>query len=65
MSVGPWQIIIIILAIIILFGGKKLPELFRGLGQGLKEFKKATHEIKDEMKSAAEEVEEVEKEIKD
>ena len=65
MSVGPWQVIIIILAIIILFGGKKLPELFRGLGQGLKEFKKATHEIKDEVKSAAEEVEEVEKEIKD
>ena len=65
MSVGPWQIIIIILAIIILFGGKKLPELFSGLGQGLKEFKKATREIKDEVKSAAEGVEEVEKEIKD
>ena len=65
MSVGPWQVIIIILAIIILFGGKKLPELFRGLGQGLKEFKKATREIKDEVTSAAEEVEEVEKEIKD
>ena len=65
MSVGPWQVIIIILAIIILFGGKKLPELFRGLGQGLKEFKKATREINDEVKSAAEEVEEVEKEIKD
>ena len=65
MSVGPWQVIIIIFAIIILFGGKKLPELFRGLGQGLKEFKKATREIKDEVKSAAEEVEEVEKEIKD
>ena len=65
MSVGPWQVIIIILAIIILFGGKKLPELFRGLGQGLKEFKKATREINDEVKSATEEVEEVEKEIKD
>ena len=65
MSVGPWQVIIIILAIIILFGGKKLPELFRGLGQGLKEFKKATREIKDEVKSAAEEVEGVEKGIKD
>ena len=41
MSLGPWEIALIILAIIILFGGKKLPELARGLGLGLKEFKKA------------------------
>ena len=40
----------------ILFGGKKLPELARGLGLGLKEFKKATREIKDEVNSAAENV---------
>ena len=51
MSIGPWQIIIIILAIIILFGGKKIPELARGLGLGLKEFKKATKEIKDEVEN--------------
>jgi sec-independent protein translocase protein TatA len=49
MSVGPWQIIIIILAIIILFGGKKIPELARNFGFGLKEFKKATQGIKDEL----------------
>ena len=61
MSLGPWEIGLIILVVIILFGGKKLPELARGLGLGLKEFKKATGEIKDEGKSAAEEVE---KEIK-
>ena len=65
MSVGPWQVIIIILAIIILFGGKKLPELARGLGLGLREFKKATREIKDEVKSAADDVEDIEKEIKE
>ena len=64
MSLGPWEITLIILVVIILFGGKKLPELARGLGLGLKEFKKATQEIKDEVKSAAEDVEEVEKEIK-
>jgi sec-independent protein translocase protein TatA len=58
MVVGPWQIIIIILAIIILFGGKKIPEIARGLGLGLKEFKKATREIKDEVQNAAEDVEE-------
>tara|TARA_B100000929_G_scaffold211222_1_gene168470 strand:+ start:340 stop:534 length:195 start_codon:yes stop_codon:yes gene_type:complete len=58
MVVGPWQIIIIILVIIILFGGKKIPEIARGLGLGLKEFKKATREIKDEVQNAAEDVEE-------
>ena len=49
MAIGPWQIIIIVLAIIILFGGKKIPEIARGIGLGLKEFKKATKEIKDEV----------------
>ena len=57
MSIGPWQVIIIILAIIILFGGKKLPELARNLGLGLKEFKKATLGIKDELKDTTDEVE--------
>ena len=40
--VGPWQWVIIGLAIILLFGGKKIPELMRGLGSGIKEFKDAT-----------------------
>ena len=62
-AIGWPEITLIILAIIILFGGKKLPELARGLGQGLKEFKKAKQEFKDEVKSAAEEVEEVEEGI--
>jgi sec-independent protein translocase protein TatA len=42
--VGPWQVVIIVLLVVFLFGGKKIPELMRGLGQGLKEFKKATKE---------------------
>ena len=46
--VGPWQWIIIGLAILLLFGGKKLPELMKGLGGGIKEFKKATKEEDDE-----------------
>ena len=65
MSLGPWEILLVILAIILIFGGKKIPELARGLGQGLKEFKKAKQEIKDEVKSAAEDIEEVEKDIKE
>jgi sec-independent protein translocase protein TatA len=42
--IGPWQIVLIVLVVLLLFGGKKIPELMRGLGQGMKEFKKATKE---------------------
>lgn len=52
--VGPWQWIIIGLAILLLFGGKKLPELMKGLGSGIKEFKKATKEEADEDKKVDE-----------
>ena len=62
MNLGPWEIVLIILFVIILFGGKKLPELARGMGLGLKEFKKATREIKDEVQNAADEVNGDEKE---
>ncbi len=48
--VGPWQWIIIGLAILLLFGGRKLPELMKGLGTGIKEFKDAT-KSEDEEKS--------------
>jgi len=37
--VGPWQVILIVLVILLLFGGRKIPELMRGLGKGVKEFK--------------------------
>ena len=40
--VGPWQIVLIIAIVVLLFGGKKIPELMRGLGSGIKEFKDAT-----------------------
>ena len=62
MSLGPWEIALVILVIIILFGGKKLPELARGLGLGLREFKKAKQEIKDEVTNATDKVADVEKE---
>jgi sec-independent protein translocase protein TatA len=38
--IGPWQIILIVLVVLLLFGGKKIPELMKGLGQGISEFKK-------------------------
>ena len=42
--VGPWQIAIIVVLVLLLFGGKKIPELMRGIGGGLKEFKNASKE---------------------
>ncbi len=44
LAVGPWQVVIVVFAILLLFGGKKIPELMRGLGSGIKEFKDATKE---------------------
>ena len=38
---GVWQIVLVIVVVLLLFGGKKIPELMRGLGQGMKEFKNA------------------------
>ena len=49
--VGPWGILIIVLAVLILFGGKKIPEFAKSLGKGLKEFKKATKEVDDSINS--------------
>ena len=43
--IGPWQVVLIVLVVLILFGGKKIPELMKGLGRGMKEFKDATKEI--------------------
>ena len=59
MSLGAPEIILIFALVLILFGGKKLPEFARGLGKGLKEFKKATKEIKDEIESNTEETKDI------
>ncbi len=40
--VGPWQIAIIVALVLLMFGGRKIPELMKGLGTGIKEFKDAT-----------------------
>lgn len=44
LAIGPWQIAIVVLVVLLLFGGKKIPELMRGLGSGIKEFKDASRE---------------------
>ncbi|MFL9845184.1 Sec-independent protein translocase subunit TatA/TatB [Flavobacterium rhizosphaerae] len=43
-QVGVWQIAVVVVLIVLLFGGKKIPELMRGLGSGIKEFKDAAKE---------------------
>lgn len=48
---GGWELIIIAIVILLLFGGRKIPELMKGLGSGIKEFKKATKEESTENKS--------------
>ena len=49
-GIGTGEIILIVLAILLLFGGKKLPELMRGMGKGVKEFKDAMNEPSSEKK---------------
>ncbi len=50
LAVGPWQIVLVVLVVLLMFGGKKIPELMKGLGSGLKEFKDAS---KDDDKTPA------------
>lgn len=45
--IGPWQIVIIIAVVILLFGAKKIPELMKGVGKGIKDFKDATKDSSD------------------
>jgi len=52
---GGWEIVLILAVVLLLFGSKKLPELAKGLGQGIKEFKKATKEVTDEVHNAMDE----------
>ena len=51
-NIGGGEIILILAIVLILFGAKKLPELAKGLGQGIKEFKKATHNASEGMREA-------------
>ena len=53
--IGGWEIVLILAVVLILFGAKKLPELAKGLGTGIKEFKKATREVTDELSNSMDE----------
>ena len=50
LAIGPWQIVLLVVLVVLLFGGRKIPELMRGLGTGIKEFKDASKEDDSEKK---------------
>ena len=58
-SLGSQEIIIIALVILLLFGGKKIPELMRGLGKGVSQFKKGMKDIEEEINAEPEKKEEI------
>ena len=50
LMIGTWEIVAIVLVILLLFGGKKIPELMHGLGKGVKSFKQGMNEVEKEIK---------------
>ncbi len=58
MGLGAIEWVVIVLIILLLFGAKKIPELARGLGQGINEFRKASTDIRREIEKGAEDVKE-------
>ena len=52
LMIGTWEIVAIVAVILLLFGGKKIPELMKGLGKGVKSFKEGMNEVEKEIKDA-------------
>lgn len=55
LNIGTGELIIIVFVILLLFGGKKIPELMKGIGKGVRSFKKGMNEIEDEINKPVEE----------
>ncbi|MBR3012758.1 MAG: twin-arginine translocase TatA/TatE family subunit [Bacteroidales bacterium] len=64
-SLGFWEILLIVLVFLLLFGGKKIPELMHGLGKGMKSFRKGMNEVEDEIKEATKEFDSITKETEE
>ena len=56
LNLGTGEIILIVAVILLLFGGRKIPELMRGLGKGVKSFKQGMNEVEDELKKPIEDL---------
>ena len=61
LMLGTWEIVAIVAIVLLLFGGKKIPELMQGLGKGVKSFKQGMNEVEKEIKSVEDDVKEEEK----
>lgn len=51
-GLGGWEVMVILLVILVFFGANKIPEIARGMGKGIREFKDATKEIRDEVENS-------------
>lgn len=51
-TLGPWEIALIMVVILLLFGGRKLPELAKGIGKGMRVFKKELNDVRDTVETA-------------
>ena len=56
-NLGFWEIVIIALVVLLLFGGKKIPELMKGLGKGVKNFKEGMKEVENDVKDIKKDIE--------
>lgn len=57
LMIGTWEWVIIALVILLLFGGKKIPELMKGLGKGVKSFKEGMNSVEEEVKTIKKDLE--------
>jgi len=51
-NIGPWELILVLVIALIIFGPGKLPEVARSVGKGINEFKKASNEVKEQVQEA-------------
>ena len=61
LMIGTWEIVAIVAVIVLLFGGKKIPELMKGIGKGVKSFKQGMNEVEKEIKDIDEDYNQDEK----
>ena len=61
LMIGGWEIVAIVAVIVLLFGGKKIPELMKGIGKGVKSFKQGMNEVEKEIKDVDEDYNKEEK----
>lgn len=60
-NIGPVELLIIVIVIMLLFGAKKIPDIAQGLGKGIREFKKSLKDVDDEIKKTDDEVKKTDK----